>query len=66
MRTLAWPEEHTSACILCPCLTVALVTDIVCSYDQGLVFDVTGNKAYQPGGSYSGECHFFLLMVRSV
>jgi hypothetical protein len=27
---------------------------------QGKVYDVTGNKAYQPGGSYHGKpCLFF-------
>jgi hypothetical protein len=26
------------------------------TFRQGKVYDVTGNKAYQPGGSYNGEC----------
>ena len=30
---------------------------------QGKVYDVTGNKAYQPGGSYHGECSSQLWLV---
>lgn len=36
--------------------TIHTLTNIPSDSTQGKVYDVTGNKMYQPGNSYNGEC----------
>lgn len=57
---------HQGICLVDPSAAAPGLRDgSLTSRSQGKVYDVTGNKAYQPGGSYHGVCHGSFYVVPS-
>lgn len=48
---------------VCPVTCLALSKSIRSNVPQGKVYDVTGNKMYQPGNSYNGKWNQWLYRI---